>query len=118
MSETVEIEQEELTLLSQFTIVTEKLKKFALKVAKDSGFTEEHTVLLSNALDRSTFAYIQAFRVAFDKHAAAIKKRDINYFHMLLPVEFHDYKISDENRDKGVQFIEAIESLLSDYTTE
>ena len=112
------LEEEELTLLSQFSIVIDKLKVFAMKVAKDSGFSPAHVRLLQTGLDHSVLSYIAKFQSYFQVHSAAIAKRDFDYFRALLPEAFQKYELSEENRLKGVQFIEAIESLLEDYNRE
>lgn len=113
-----QLEEEEMTLLSQFSVVVTKLKAFAMKVAEDSKFSGEHIRLLSAGLDRSVLTYIATFQAWFRLHSAAIAKRDINYLRALLPAGFQDYELSTENYNKGVQFIEAIESLLEDYNRE
>lgn len=112
------LEEEELTLLSQFSIVIDKLKVFAMKVAKDSKFSGAHIRLLQTGLDHSVLAYIAKFQAYFRIHNEAIANRDVNYFRALLPESFQKYELSEENRKKGVQFIEAIESLLEDYNRE
>jgi len=112
------LEEEEATLFTQFSIVVAKLQIFAKKVAHDSGFTPEHTQLLVTGMQRSTIMYIQTFQAWFKKHPEAIAKRDIPYFKALLPVQFQCYQLSEENRLKGVQFIEAIELLLEDFNKE
>jgi hypothetical protein len=116
--EAVLLEEEELTIRSQFAEVVSKLKNFCLKVAVDSGVTGEQVRLLVMALDKSVLAYIMIFQTWFKIHAVAIAKRDMDYFQKLLPVAYHSYIISDENRAKGVQFLEAIEELLKDYNRE
>jgi len=109
------LEQEAETLLAQFEIVVAKLKLFVKKVMKDADFTPDHFTLVSTNLERPTQAYISIFQAFFAEHPKAIENRDVNYVRALLPPEFQQYKLSEENRKKGVDYIEAIELLLEEY---